>query len=440
MIFKCLSIASFGRGRLLWVAFLFMFCLFSGKASSQNNSNILDTLITINFNNQRLKDALEQMEIQTHITFSYKSGLLNENRKVNRYFVKERLEKIVEFLVNDETLSFNSVGRQIYFYIPRNTKFVPINKEVVKTVEVPVYRDVIIRDTIEILKRDTVVIVNTQYDTIRDIDTMFIERKFPIKRIFSYSAFVSQNSVAPGYKLKDESYRSIFDDMLDAESNGSATRFGIQGTMHYGNYSVTSGLGLSVMRNKANYDFSSILTDLAKVIDHDVTEVLNIFKADSFSIVLENPDTTFWIYDLDTAVTYNVKNIYKKDTVDFKYSGTNRFTYLTIPVSFGWEFPVSKEGTILLNAGMLVDFLISTKGKTLSDSPFKELLPISNLPLSPVNASFSLGAGYAHKLENKWWVYGKINYDFQVNSSYSKVYPVRKKPRTLGLTVGLMWR
>lgn len=436
MIFKSLNIASFGRGWLLWVAFLFMFCLFPGKASSQVNSNILDTLVTINFNNQRLKDALEQMEIQTHITFSYKSGLLNENRMVNRYFVKEPLENIVKFMINDETISFNSVGRQIYFYIPRNTKFVPINKEVVKIVEVPVYRDVIVRDTIEIVKLDTLVV----FDTIMDVDTMFIERKFPIKRLFSYSAFVGQSSVSPGFKLKDETYKRIFDDMLDAESNGSATRFGVLGTMHYGNYSVSSGLGLTVLRNKANYDFTSILTDSAKVIDHDVKEVLNIFKADSFSIVLQDPDTTFWIYDLDTTVTYDVKNIYKKDTVDFKYSGTNRFTYLTIPVSFAWEFPVNNKGTLVLNAGLLVDFLISTKGKTLSDSPFKELLPISNLPLSPVNASFSLGAGYAYKLENKWQIYGKVNYDFQVNSSYSKVYPVRKKPRTLGVTVGLMWR
>lgn len=442
MVFKFLNIASFGRGCLLWFAFLMLLFSIPGKVSSQNNKNILDTLITINFNNQRLKDALEQMEIQTRITFSYKSGLLKEDRIINKYFARERLEAVIKQLIADETISFNSVGRQIYFYIPRNTKFVPIKEEIVKEVQVPVYRDVIIRDTVTLVKYDTIRITNT----IVQRDTIVLEKMVSAQR-FSYSAFINQSLVNPGYKLKNDNFQMRYDDLREAETNGNASRFGLMGTMDLGDYSLSSGLGFSVFRNKADYNFTSIITDSAKILGYYTTHTkIKYFYTDSFTITIINPDSTKEVIVTypdqykDSTVTKYIENIYKKDTVDFNYTGNNRFTYLTIPVYFGWEREIGETGLFFLNAGLLVDFLVSTKGKSLNDSPYKQLVPISDLPLSPVNASVSLGGGYAYKLENDWYVYAKLNYDFQINSSFSNVYPIRKKPRTLGLTVGIWWR
>lgn len=406
--------------------------LVNQNSNAQSYQSVLDSLVTITFNNQRLNDALEQMEIQTHITFSYKSGLIKENKIINKHFEKEPVEKILQQLIDNDSIFFSAIGQQIAFYVPRNTKFVTIEKVVLKAVEVPVLQNVYIRDTVIISRVDTI----QNYTTVKVTDTLRIINK--VGR-YSLSTFLSLSPVNPKLKLTDNTFKPIYDDLMNAESSGIMSRFGFLGTLHYKNYALSTGAGLSFLRNKADYNFTSYITDSTKVIDHKVTATIVSFITDSFSIISSGDTVYGYVYDNKIAID-SVENIYKKDTLDFKHQGANLYTFFTIPIYLSWQKALTTKSTLFLDAGVLVDFLVSSKGNSLSKSPYKELVPLSALPLSPVNATCSLGAGIAYKLQNEWSVYFKASYDFQINSSFSKAYPVRKKPRNIGLTIGILWK
>ncbi|MFC0878164.1 hypothetical protein ACE01N_16320 [Saccharicrinis sp. FJH2] len=421
---------------LLPYIFLLFFVLNNIKISGQDNLLLYTTKVTINAQNTQIREILSLIERNHNIVFSYKDGLFNDQAR-RTFIVKDMpLYNALDSLLQSDSLSYYPLGRNVVIYRPTTLR--PRNIVVRDTL----VQNVLRKDTVhvKVLKRDTVIVFKTDtlFDTIyvKDpypvYDTLYMDKpKIQLLGYYNYNFYRVNRTGMPDYLDYSD---SLFN---QAESNPNTYRIGLLAQVNLNEkFYFKTGLGFGKSKWNSAYNFRTVTTDSSNVVDYHVSMETEVYKTDSIFIYFPGSDT-LWFYDYDTVYHYSTNPEYKKDTTDYKYSGKNELMFLSIPFYMGWEVPVFKKSKIYGEVGLIVDFLLSTKGMALSDSPYGELVPLSDLPLSPISAYMSLGIGFESPLsENLDW-FVKFNYDWQLNSDYAKIYPVRQRRKGPGFSLGI---
>jgi len=175
---------------------------------------------------------------------------------------------------------------------------------------------------------------------------------------------------------------------------------------------MSLGLGLTVFNHAINYNFES-----------------NVSVRD-----------TSWYYSSDSVLVYDVDITYQSDTIPNKYNAKNRFVYLSLPLKFAYGIPVFQNTALSFEGGLIIDFLISSKGYSLSQSLDNELVSLSSLPLVPVSASVTLGPGITRKIKGGDEYFINVKYSSMINSLYAETFPIRSKRATWEFGVGFRWK
>ena len=421
---------------LLPIFFILFFVLNILKITGQDNLLLYTTKVTINAQNTQIREILSLIERNNNIVFSYKDGLFNDQER-RTFIVKDLpLNNALDSLLQSDSLSYYPLGRNVVIYKPTTLR--PRNIVVRDTL----VQNILRKDTVhvKVLKRDTVIVFKTDtlFDTIyvKDpypvYDTLYMDKpKIQLLGYYNYNFYHTNRTDIPEYlNYSDSLYRH-------GESNPGTYRFGLLAQVNLNEkFYFKTGLAFGKSKWITDYNFRTVTTDSSAIVDYNVSMETEIYKTDSLFIYFPGSDT-IWFYDYDTTYHYSTNPEYKKDTSDYKYSGKNELMFISIPFYFGWEFPVFKKSKVFGEVGVIVDFLLSTKGMALSDSPYGELIPLSDLPVSPISAFTSLGIGFESPLSEKinWFV--KFNYDWQVNSDFANIYPVRQRRQGVGFALGI---
>ncbi|MFB6319314.1 hypothetical protein [Saccharicrinis sp. FJH54] len=421
---------------LLPFLFFFFFVLNSISLSGQDNLLLYTTKITVNAQNTQIREILSLIERNNNIVFSYKDGLFDDQTR-RTFIVKDLpLYNALDSLLQSDSLSYYPLGRNVVIYKPSTLR--PRNIVVRDTL----VQNVLRKDTVhvKVLKRDTVIVFKT--DTL--FDTIFVKDPYPVydtlymdkPRIqllgfYNYNFYqVKRTGVPRNMEYTDSLYQN-------SEGNPGTYRLGVLAQVNLNEkFYFKTGVGFGKSSWNSDYSFRTITTDSSHVVDYHVSMETEIFKTDSIFIYFPGSDT-LWFYDYDTTYHYSTNPEYKRDTSDYSYSGKNEFVFLSVPIYLGWEVPVFKKSKFFGEAGLIMDFLLSAKGMALSESPYGELVPLADLPLSPISAFFSLGVGFESPLSEKMNWFVKLNYDWQMNSDFAKIYPVHQRRQGLGFSLGV---
>lgn len=96
---------------------LFLFCcLFFFILSLEANESQTVSKITIEFKNQSLESALNQLEKQSGYLFFYQDKIVNESTKVNQKFEEKTISQILDVLFSNSVNSYAISGRQVVIY------------------------------------------------------------------------------------------------------------------------------------------------------------------------------------------------------------------------------------------------------------------------------------------------------------------------------------
>lgn len=427
------------------------------SSPAQSHAEILDTKFSFELHDASFSELMMIVEDESRFIFSYKSEVLQHIPAITCHISNENIQQILNYALKDTRVNYTVYQHHIVLHVEDKTLHLEQIDTVWITKEIPVLRT----DTVYVHKSDTVmtyltdtiykerILYQTKTDTIYQ-DSALLKRGNPLdatseissknKNRFTPFYSLSLSMMSPSYEtqLLETNYLESYAMLSSAENPALSYRTNIEIGLQNKHLRVSSGAGISTYRQQVDYNYTSVMPDSSHIIDYEITEHVSIFKIDSIYIVVPGRDTS-WYYEFDTLKTYDVDIRYKKDTVDYQYKGINSLTYFTLPIKLAYAFNISENSRINIEAGMLIDFLLSTKGYALSKSPYKELVPLSSLPISPICATTRLGLGYEYQLSSKHAIFATLHYSFMLNSMYSKSFPIQRKVRTFEFSIGYRW-
>jgi outer membrane receptor protein involved in Fe transport len=101
-----------------FIAFSILFFLFQ---SGFGQDNILLNKISINFQNMKVKDALEKLKTEKNISLAFNNKLHGMNKTISKEFHNESVEFILKTIFADTQLSFKIIGKQIVIFIKESS-------------------------------------------------------------------------------------------------------------------------------------------------------------------------------------------------------------------------------------------------------------------------------------------------------------------------------
>lgn len=311
--------------------------------------------------------------------------------------------------------------------------------------------DTIKKDTISteiiIYQYDTLVV----YDTVVYYDTLEYKKKYRLSTDLFLSPFLINSKLF----TNNEQLNDFVEFIEQAENYSLSYLFGLAVNINYsakggsvypssgvasGGKKLIASLGMSYInvRKKVDYNLVNItLTDKSyyNVFDNSYWNVIFI---DSF--FQTTPDTT-WIVVYDSTYVPSIDSIFVNDydtiSNSANYNETNKYSYLEIPLIFGYTILGSKKLFIDIKSGIITGILIRKNGKTVLPVNQKEIVDVSALPLIKTNFSIYLSAKINYQVNNKFRIFVEPYYKKSLKSIYAQNYLLMEKRARWGFRFGM---
>jgi len=203
--------------------------------------------------------------------------------------------------------------------------------------------------------------------------------------------------------------------------NQSAYHFDLTATLQYTDFFIESGVGLNLSRDEGGYTYN-------------YQEYLGTYD-DVYEVTF---DTT----ENGVVPVYHTSPVDVYDSVKESYhSSKNRYTYLEIPVLFGFRKNIGKLSWFV-KAGPAFSFLVH---KNMPEAAFRErdlMLGISeNKQPERVNSNVQLllSAGINYRFHENFSLSCEPMFRYYITSAYKSDYIKSKHTYTAGLRVGLLY-
>jgi len=197
-----------------------------------------------------------------------------------------------------------------------------------------------------------------------------------------------------------------------------ANNMGVEGTFHYGRYSVRTGLGLSITTG-----WNEVLVQS--------NPYLGTYKAlDSIAFSWDTQNyrliPTFYTKSqevFDTTSQYTYTNIKK------------RYTYLQVPLVLGYDFWENSWISFGLRAGAVMSILLNTETSSMTYDPGKDrIITINNITPDRIQLNWQAlgGINVAFRLSRRFSIEAEPEIRYYFNSVYESSV-LTKKPWSVGL-------
>lgn len=296
-------------------------------------------------------------------------------------------------------------------------------------------QDVIIYDTIRI----------HVYDTVYTYDTVNYR---PVEKnnnaIFSLEAFVAPVISSCIFKTASNEFKSDLRKLENATSSNSGFSIGLNAGYQYKNWLLQTGLTYS----QINEDFNdTLITNISDSISyyeyyftghHELDTAYFTFiwdPDDSLYILVPYLHDTF-ITDLDSAQNWQTYN----NTTRRFYNNLNKYTYLEIPVSLGYEFKYQRF-SIIPRIGGIIGILLNAKGRSISFYDHDALIELdkNKLPFLKTTFSWMVGLGINYRFNDHFSLITEPFFKQNLNSIYTNRHPFSQRFSTAGLRAGLKY-
>ncbi len=306
------------------------------------------------------------------------------------------------------------------------------------------------------------------FDTIHFYDTLAVIQKNEMKL----------NEVKKGYSVNfyfaslfgKTNFTSVENPAL-ADTNNSAMHgtMSISGGVEFEmalsqKVFLQTGIGMLKLSEDFSYEQTKMVID---------TVVKPYFTSNSFYSYLDKPtyelDTTniypvvTYIHHQDGSVTTDTTWYYHVDSVEviikdsilvnnndtsyetiidttmqhYFYEYANRYTYLQIPLIFGYKFGKGKL-TYTVSGGIINEIFLNAKGRGISFSDAYEVVDVGKeFPFMKYNVSYYLGAGIEYKVEDNISFFAEGFYRKNVNSAFQNSFVLKKRFVIYGIKTGI---
>ncbi len=426
--------------------------------------------IARNLNIKTIKDNGTQKIINTN-NDKFNEDNINTNKINNSYLTDNDTSKTTNKKDNsaslqkinkqkDSKIYNNSLDKNI-----QNNDLAKNNQDVkIKYITKYIKDTVVIRDTLKMYITDTV------YKQKQEISKPKTVTPWSVGIFFEPLA--NKSLIAGDNSLYASNINPEFSWSAGLNLNYSFKNFNIQTGLAYTRFSEQFSYSKEETSINRTTDKQYIRTGTHKEINKytiwEITDYETVLKYDSVPIGYEivqkqeNNTTvidTIWHYVVDTvykqipvdsveSVRYDTIMVVEYDSVDVViidtvkkrtiYDVINRYSYMEIPLTFGYEFKTKGKLSYTVSGGILTGLFINAQGKgvTLKD----EIVDLEHLPFLKINLSgvFALGVNYNLSKEFSLQLNGTYRQNF--TSVYQQDYFLSQRFNAFGIRFGLMYK
>lgn len=313
---------------------------------------------------------------------------------------------------------------------------------------------VVVYDTIQVF--DTIQVMDTISVNKEELSNTLSDKDYFKNKYFSIDAFGETGtfSINTG---GDQGAANMFDTLLDKRNFFSA---GMHVNYHFNEWMISTGLSytrftdyLDYSKTTLNidstittetiptggyYNYDSLFSHFEEVYEWVVDSIIidSIPELDSTytlvdSFAVYTPDSTWVPTDTTIEVTH-----YDSTKVIDTYALLNKYTYLEIPIAVSKTFG---KGNLnyMVRAGLITGIFLNAKGKGVMMGSENLIRDLSELPFMRLSFSGLLGAGVSYKLTDNWRLLLEANYRKQLNTLFTKDYPINVRRNGLGIKAGV---
>ena len=334
-------------GKTKYPVFLFSFILFillQGYSAIAQSQPYLDKKVSFTFSDMSLANVLRAIGNKTGVKFSYNPDIIQPGKRINMRFNNTPLRDVLKQLLNDPSIAYREIGNQIVLYRGDPSQF-PLepNQQLIQGKPVIVIPAKKIPDTVYVYQLDTLIINRTdtifrsisitRYDTIRIMDTVYLEKPRATQNAGkSLKDNFNNNSVTHRKFMEDNGfYTSLYVEMMPGDVTYASTSTGsddytslmqnsVSGQSFKFSTGVLAGYDYHLFGVKAGVGY----TRLGEKFAHSFSfESGGFFKTDTVEqyYTLTGADTS-WFYITDSTWI-------PKDSKIFSYSKANSYNYIT---------------------------------------------------------------------------------------------------------------
>ena len=221
----------------------------------------------------------------------------------------------------------------------------------------------------------------------------------------------------------------------NAESPALSYSFGVNINYSFKNFLFQTGISYTNLGDNFKAENINIDIDSTSYYDYNHSGYYNLDTIgfnDSIPII----DST-WI---DVIVDSTLITEYDSNLTKTPVTILNKYTYLEIPVIFGYEFK-RKKITYSLKGGLITGFLLNAKGKTISliDNTAITDFDKNSLPFLKTNFTLLFAFGISYNLNTKINLFAEPYYRHTVGSMFNKNYEIYRKHYSFGLKLGIRY-
>jgi len=431
-------------GKTKYPVFLFSFILFillQGYSAIAQSQPYLDKKVSFTFSDMSLSNVLRAIGNKTGVKFSYNPDIIQPGKRINMRFNNTPLRDVLKQLLNDPSIAYREIGNQIVLYRGDPSQF-PLepNQQLIQGKPVIVIPAKKIPDTVYVYQLDTLIINRTdtifrsisitRYDTIRIMDTVYLEKPRATQNAGkSLKDNFNNNSVTHRKFMEDNGfYTSLYVEMMPGDVTYASTSTGsddytslMQNSVSGQSFKFSTGM-------LAGYDYHLFgvkagvgYTRLGEKFAHSFSfESGGFFKTDTVEqyYTLTGADTS-WFYITDSTWI-------PKDSKNFSYSKANSYNYIDIPVSVKLRFLRKKTYEIYALGGVNANFLVSVDAIHINPGDKTTVTDVSENDLRKVLVSWHTGIGASFKINPRSGLIAEACYRSQTASQYKDNFPVEK--------------
>lgn len=381
--------------RKIALCFSCIICFMFHEGFGQNKNMYLSQPVSVSVQDVPLKEVLKSIERQTNTIFSYNNSLINVEQNVTHKFEQLPLDDVLKALFN------NSVK---YHIVSNNIILQPVLAKEKKAVASITDSKKVLADTVVVYKTDTVLIQVTDTLIVKEIvykerivtDTIYVRTQTETGWYIGlfYQVLLSRFSYDHfGTSYRESSLKRLVDSSAPSQPISSTVGALLKGV--FGKWELTTGLAYQRLQEKFN--FSN---------DLDSVMLRTVFPHDSVSVA----------------------------------TGTNSYSYLSIPLIVGHVWQINKEWTVTGSAGCRMNYNFQSKGYFVDMEPvdgFYRLSPMHLAPLRKITADFSFGVTAGYLLRDELMLQIGIAGYFPLISEYKSDYPISRDRTEAGISVAI---
>ena len=385
--------------------------------------------IDLKVESEEFSSVLNRLSTISGLNFTYDASDSLFSSIVSCHYVATPPLAVLGDLLSNTTHTFKQVGNQIVIYKDKSkSRFLPEEKkiEVVavdNTAIIIPFQDeaflIPLSDTVFI--QDTIIKIQT--DTIRIIDTVFVERELAIDTLTksSLKSFNANEVREDGW-----SATAFFAPVLSGFSLANTDRaFDVR------NFSM--GVEVSRIKDKWNFIGGLKLTHFAEKFNHSYSITEGGF------FVTDTVDQYYTIVQSDTSWFYVTDSTWKPANYnEYNYNINNRLGYLELAALVSYNFYSSGKINIYGKAGIQMSVLIYKSGLAIPNESKPSGVDFADLSFKSPAFSFLVGAGIKYRI-NEHIDFNPELYYFRGFNQAVNDYPIEKRISGLGIKIGVTY-